>query len=197
MQPDKYDVSIDSLKVTVFDILEKLKSYTDNRCILSVTAVDYPSSSQLEAEIILRLNDLKFLQNNDIIEASIMNRSYADGSSGYFINVVNRYNLEKLLREIDSDAKQAPLENLVYYNQRTGASIARGTISIESLDGWLSNLHPIDPKLQRRLRNFGIKKGLDSMQTVAPPLHSTARPSSLYYRHSSPDLLESRCFAYN
>lgn len=37
--------------------------------------------------------------------------------------------------------------------------VARGKISEVSLDGWLSNLHNVDPKFQRQLNAFAIKKG--------------------------------------
>lgn len=38
--------------------------------------------------------------------------------------------------------------------------VASGKISKVSLDGWLSNLHNVDPKFQRRLSAFATKKGL-------------------------------------
>lgn len=38
--------------------------------------------------------------------------------------------------------------------------VARGKISEVSLDGWLSNLHNVDPKFQRQLSSFATKKGL-------------------------------------
>lgn len=38
--------------------------------------------------------------------------------------------------------------------------VARGSISEVSLDGWLSNLHNVDPKFQRKLSAFASKKGL-------------------------------------
>jgi hypothetical protein len=37
--------------------------------------------------------------------------------------------------------------------------VTRGAISEVSLDGWLSNLHSVDPKFQRKLSAFAIKKG--------------------------------------
>lgn len=37
--------------------------------------------------------------------------------------------------------------------------VARGAISEVSLDGWLSNLHGVDPKFQRKLSAFATKKG--------------------------------------
>lgn len=38
--------------------------------------------------------------------------------------------------------------------------VARGKITEASLDGWLSNLHNVDPKFQRQLSAFATKKGL-------------------------------------
>lgn len=38
--------------------------------------------------------------------------------------------------------------------------VASGKISEVSLNGWLSNLHNVDPKFQRRLSTFATKKGL-------------------------------------
>lgn len=38
--------------------------------------------------------------------------------------------------------------------------VARGKISEASLDGWLSNLHNVDPKFRHQLETFAIKKGL-------------------------------------
>ncbi|MDB5184323.1 MAG: putative RNA-directed polymerase [Candidatus Saccharibacteria bacterium] len=38
--------------------------------------------------------------------------------------------------------------------------VARGAITEASLDGWLSNLHNVDPKFQRKLSAFATKKGL-------------------------------------
>ena len=38
--------------------------------------------------------------------------------------------------------------------------VARGKISEVSLNGWLSNLHNVDPNFQRQLSVFAIKKGL-------------------------------------
>ncbi len=44
--------------------------------------------------------------------------------------------------------------------------VARGNISEASLDGWLSNLHNVDPKFQRQLKAFAVKKGL--LKTTSP-----------------------------
>lgn len=38
--------------------------------------------------------------------------------------------------------------------------VARGKISEVSLEGWLSNLHNVDPKFQQQLSTFAAKKGL-------------------------------------
>lgn len=40
------------------------------------------------------------------------------------------------------------------------SQVARGSISEVSLDGWLSNLHDVDPKFQQQLAAFARKKGL-------------------------------------